>query len=172
MDEIPPRQQGASTPGRSRSNRPGRWLSVAVGDAGDALYWKAPYKLLESVRSHLCELEDYGEENAGLAGILEGLPIFKGLLNCPFPPLYRESDFDEVTHMRVGESLGWRENRWTGFSAVEVKIYIWSTKREAVFSEARILDRRLVCRLYVLEQARLKEPPKHSRRRKKKQAPD
>jgi len=168
MSDSLPAHQARSAPGQSQPKAPGRWLCVAVGDKGDSLYWKGPYTALESIRSHFCELECYGEEKVGVTGMLEGLLIFMGLQDCAFPPLYKESDFDEVSHMRFGESLGWRENRWVGFSAAAVKIYIWSTKREAVLSEARILDRRLAFKLQLLEIEKTEKAPTPTKKRRKK----
>jgi len=79
MSDSLPAHQARSAPGQSQPKAPGRWLCVAVGDKGDSLYWKGPYTALESIRSHFCELECYGEEKVGVTGMLKGLPIFMGL---------------------------------------------------------------------------------------------
>ena len=132
---------------RSRSPRPrsypeGRWLRVAIGDKGDSLDWKEGFEVLGDIRFSLGLLEEFGEEKADLPAQLAGLAHFEGLAACPFPPLYHERDFDDVTSMKHEESLGWREYRQPGFSSAEVRIYVWSSRRKELLSQARVLAAR------------------------------
>jgi hypothetical protein len=136
------------------SNCPdGRWLRVALGDKGDSLEWKEGYEVLENVRWLLGRLEEFGEEKADLASHFVNLPFFAGLAGCSFPPLYHESDFDCMSFMKHKESLGWREHRWVGFSSAEVGIFVWSSKRKELLSQARVLARRLEATLQILDAA-------------------
>jgi hypothetical protein len=150
---------------RPHSYPEGRWLRVAIGDKGDSLHWNEGFEVLGDIRFSLGLLEEFGEEKADLPAQLAGLPFFAGLAACPLPPLYRERDFDDVTFMKHEESLGWREHRQPGFSSAEVRVYVWSSRRKELLSQARVLAARLET---TLEELKLKKaasaPQKKSRR--------
>lgn len=142
----------------------GRWLRVAIGDKGDDLYWKEGFEVLEEIRSHLCALEEFGEEKSDLPSQFENLPLWEALSECSFPPLYREGDFNMVTFMKHEESLGWREHRDPGFSAAEVRIYVWSSRRKELLSQARVLASRLAATLEDLQREKAARAPKRKPR--------
>ncbi|MCX6972515.1 MAG: hypothetical protein NTV93_20520 [Verrucomicrobia bacterium] len=150
---------------RLQSYPEGRWLRVAIGDKGDSLDWKPGFEVLGDIRYSLGLLEEFGKEKAALPAQLAGLPCFAGLAACPFPPLYHECDFDDVTFMKHEESLGWRECRQPGFSSAEVRVYVWSSRRKELLSQARVLAARLETTLEELERNKVaRSPQKKSRR--------
>jgi hypothetical protein len=150
---------------RPQSYPEGRWLRVAIGDKGDSLDWKEGFEVLGDIRHSLCRLEEFGKEKADLRAQLAGLPFFEGLSACPFPPLYYESDFDDVTFMKHEESLGWREYRQPGFSSAEVRVYVWSSVRRELLSQARVLAARLETTLEELERDKAARAPKKKTRK-------
>jgi hypothetical protein len=150
---------------RPQSYPEGRWLRVAIGDKGDSLHWKEGFEVLGDIRFSLGLLEEFGEEKADLPAQIAGLPLFAGLAACPFPPLYRERDFDDVTFMKHEESLGWREHRQPGFSSAEVRVYVWSSRRKELLSQARVLAARLETTLEELEREKKARAPKKKTRR-------
>ena len=150
---------------RPRSYPEGRWLRVAIGDKGDSLDWKEGFEVLGDIRFSLGLLEESGEQKADLPAQVSGLPFFEGLAACPFPPLYHERDFDDVTFMKHEESLGWREYRQPGFSSAEVRVYVWSSRRQELLSQARVLAARLDTTLEELEREKAARTPQKKSRR-------
>lgn len=146
------RPSSAHSTTKPRRAATGRWLCAAIGDKGDHLDWKEPFEVLEDIRWLFGLLEDFGEQNTDVPKQIAGLPVFEGLSRCSFPPLYNEADFDEILGMRYAQRMGWREDRWVGFSAAEVRIFIWSRERAEVLSQARVLRRRLQNTLEEYEQ--------------------
>lgn len=154
----PPRLSDQPT---SSKDRRGRWLCTAEGDVGDQLYWKDPYTVLEEVRWLFGRLEEFGPEAIPLDELVAGLPVFAGLSGNP--PLGRESDFDDIVGMRADERLGWRENRWVGFSSAAVRIFIWSKSRKEILSQARALRARLEAQFAACEEKVIQVKSKRSR---------
>jgi hypothetical protein len=123
--------------------------------------------VLEDVRWLFGKLEEFGPEANPMDELVSGLPVFAGLSGDP--PLYHESDFNEIAGMRADKVLGWRENRWVGFSSAEVRVYVWSRDRMVILSQARVLRARLQAQLvyceHKAEEARAKSRGKKRGRR-------
>jgi hypothetical protein len=109
-------------------------ILVASGEIGDQVDWERGFEALGEVRGILSQLEELGEEESIDWDTVVGDHHYFDGIRSYFPPLYNESDFEDV----FGDFLAIiREplNEMPGMSFNQLYLYVEADKREMVVQE-------------------------------------
>jgi hypothetical protein len=126
-------EEGIEEQDEEPSEREGMLL-VASGELGDQVDWERGFEALGEVRGILSQLEELGEEESIDWDTIVGDHHYFDGIRSYFPPLYNESDFEDV----FGEFLAIiREplNEMPGMSFNQLYLYVEADKREMVVRE-------------------------------------
>jgi hypothetical protein len=72
------------------------WILAASGELGDMVCWEPRFEVIREVQSIVSSLEELGEEDVDWDALIGKFDYFKGLRNIDFPPLYKETDFEDA----------------------------------------------------------------------------
>ena len=118
------------------------WQLAASGDLGDVVNWKPEFEICDTARSFLCDLEDVGEKKVDWDLLLRGLPKLRVLSEINFPPLYNQTDFDEIDGFMTYTSDPECEGN-PGQSFTQIRIYVDREMKAKLLQDFSVLTRRL-----------------------------
>lgn len=121
------------------------FIRAASGGLGDVIFWKARFKDIQHTQHLLSRLEELESGPEQLRQVVQGLPYFSPLLAMTFPPLYQETDFNNLGGFWVDQSSpdAEAEDDGPGRSFARLVIDIEASEVEGVLVSFRELGARL-----------------------------